>query len=103
MSRGNSEPPESEYVTCDNCGMGWTTRVLCEGCWATGDPECEKCDGTGDGGLRRDVHECPEPYPYEIALSMAQMAESMALRGSPMVVHPREKARIKLGLEQGPR
>lgn len=99
------DPPENELVTCPECGMSWTTRISCGRCmFRSGgvDPDCPECHGRMDMGLRPDVHECPEPYPYKVALSMVQMAESMALGGSPMIVSQREKARIKLGLAQGP-
>jgi hypothetical protein len=51
-----------------------------------------------DAAMQR--HTCPEPYPPAVARSFVQMAEAMALRGSALIVSPRQKARIKLGLEQ---
>lgn len=91
---------DAEYVTCENCGMGWPTRRLCEHCaFRAGgaDPSCETCKGTGEAGLT-PAHRCPEPMPYEIARLYADTAQSMAARGSPMIVSPRIKAQIKLGL-----
>lgn len=50
MNPSQSGPvPESELVTCTNCGMSWTTRVSCGLCmFRSGgvDPNCEQCGGS---------------------------------------------------------
>ena len=91
---------DSEYVSCPACGMGWPTRTLCESCAfrpGGADPECMVCHGSGEGGLT-PAHACPEPLPYEHARMMAAVAQA----AGGIVVSPALKARIRLGLQQGP-
>jgi hypothetical protein len=76
--------------------MYWPERYLCEECaFQAGDYECPRC-GNARQGPKADPHVCPEPYPYEIAKAMV----SMGTARSPLIVSPRQKARIVLGLRQ---
>lgn len=72
---------------CDLCMFGISKE----------DP-CEKCGGAGELDKQAPKHECPEPYPYEVAASFAAMGRP----GNPVIVSPTQMARIKLGLKQKP-
>jgi hypothetical protein len=90
---------DSEIVTCPTCGMTWFTRRLCGTCAfrTEPDPDCQECGGNVEYGLTK-AHTCPEPFPYETAQHMANMAQA----AGGIVVSQTTKARIKLGLERGP-
>lgn len=71
----------NEPRTCPDCGIFYYDWL--------GEP--------GEEPLIPNVHECPEPFPFEYAQSL--MASCIAY-GVP--VSQTTKARIKLGLERGP-
>lgn len=78
-----------EPRVCPHCGIFYYEWLQQD--WKAiltpGDPPCEP--------LIPNVHECPEPYTYEVAKLKVEMAAAMG----GVVVSQTERARIRLGLE----
>lgn len=88
-------------VTCDRCGMSFTRTVACKGCFSgllgelqTPVKDCEVCDG-GKIVFLREPHECPPPFPLEVARFWTALAGGMG----GVIVDQRTRARVRLGLE----
>lgn len=82
ITRGDYDEHGGRWATCTRCGMGWVEHR----------EPVELFPGEFTTAGERD-HECPEPLPYEQALSMAQFYVS-----SGIPIHQRLKAQIRLGL-----
>jgi hypothetical protein len=84
---------DNEPRTCPRCGIFYYEWLLDrESARALFREQTE----TVPEAMVPNMHECPEPYPYETA---RMMAATLAASGMP--VSQTTKARIKLGLEQG--
>ena len=90
IKRDDYDENGNRMATCTRCGMGWVERR-----------ESVELFGLGTGtwsSAGERPHKCPEPLPYETARYMADAA--VAAGG--IIVSQRQKAAIKLGLENGP-
>ena len=91
----------SRSVKCHVCEMTYRVgNYKCDRCMfrlSKEDP-CEKCGGTGELDEQHPKHECPEPYPYDVAVSLSRMGSAT----NPIIVSPTQMARIKRGLKQKP-